>query len=168
MTGKHVCFTIVRYLTKQGGVRMQETEEKYLGKMVRILSNLIRRKIENELNQSGIEITSSQARIISFVYRQSKLRNIYQKDIEEEFDIRRSTVTNTLQLLEKDGYIQRVSVNEDARLKKILLTDKGIEIYEIVRNCITKVEEELNSVYSKDELNDLFFLLDKLYAYLNK
>jgi len=147
---------------------MQETEEKYLGKMVRILSNLIQRKIENELNQSGIEITSSQARIISFVYRQSKLRNIYQKDIEEEFDIRRSTVTNTLQLLEKDGYIQRVSVNEDARLKKILLTDKGIEIYEIVRNCITKVEEELNSVYSKDELNDLFFLLDKLYAYLNK
>ena len=147
---------------------MQETEEKYLGKMVRILSNLIQRKIENELNQSGIEITSSQARIISFVYRQSKLRNIYQKDIEEEFDIRRSTVTNTLQLLEKDGFIQRVSVNEDARLKKILLTDKGIEIYEIVRNCITKVEEELNSVYSKDELNDLFFLLDKLYAYLSK
>ena len=143
-----------------------EREEKHLGKMLRILSNLVRRKIENELNQRGMEVSSSQARIIGFVYRQSQNRNIYQRDIEVEFDIRRSTVTNTLQLLEKNGYITRVSVDEDARLKKILLTDKGIAIHEVIMKSILEMEEELNSVYTREELEALFYLLDKLHAVL--
>ncbi len=147
---------------------MIEREERHLGKMLRILSNLVRRKVENELNQRGMEVTSSQARIIGFVYRQTQIRNVYQRDIEVEFDIRRSTATNTLQLLEKNGYITRDSVDEDARLKKILLTEKGIAIYEVIRQSILKVEGELNSVYTLDELEELLYLLDKLYVALEE
>ena len=147
---------------------MIENEERHIGKMLRILSNLIRRKVENELNQSGMEVTSSQARIISFLYRQTQVRNVYQRDIEEEFDIRRSSVTNTLQLLEKNGYIVRVSVDEDARLKKILLTDKGNGIHDVIRRSILEVEGELCSVYTKEELEQLFYLLDKLYVVLEE
>ncbi|HKM34769.1 MAG TPA: MarR family transcriptional regulator [Lachnospiraceae bacterium] len=143
-------------------------EEKHIGKMLRILSNHVRRKIENELNQRGMEVTSSQARIIGFVYRQTQIRNVYQRDIEAEFDIRRSTATNTLQLLEKNGYILRVCVDKDARLKKIMLTEKGIGIHEVVRKSILEVEGALNNVYSKEELNELFYLLDKLYAALEE
>ena len=147
---------------------MVDNEERHIGKLLRILSNLIRRKVENELNQSGVEVTSSQARIISFLYRQTQSRNVYQRDIEDEFDIRRSTVTNTLQLLEKNGYISRVSVDEDARLKKLLLTEKGNEIYEVLRKSILEVEGELNDIYSIEELKELFYLLGKLYAALEE
>lgn len=147
---------------------MMEREERHLGKMLRILSNLVRRKIENELNQKGMEVTSSQARIIGFVHRQTQNRNIYQRDIEVEFDIRRSSVTNSLQLLEKNGYISRVSVDEDARLKKIQLTEKGIAIHEVIMKSIFEVEDELNSVYTQDELEELFYLLDKLHAVLEE
>jgi DNA-binding MarR family transcriptional regulator len=142
--------------------------ERHIGKMMRILSNLVRRKIENELNQRGMEVTSSQARIISYVYRQTQIQNVYQRDIEAEFDIRRSTATNTLQLLEKNGYILRVSVDEDARLKKILLTDEGIRIHEAVTKSILEVEGAINNVYTKEELNELFYLLDKLYVFLEE
>ena len=141
---------------------MIDREERHIGKTLKILSNLVRRKIENVLNQRGIEVTSSQARIIGFVYIQSQIRDVYQRDIEVEFDIRRSSVTNTLQVLEKNGYIVRVSVDEDARLKKILLTEKGIGIHEIVRESIFGIEGALNSVYTKEELKELFYLLDKL------
>lgn len=143
-------------------------DERHIGKMLRILSNLVRRKVENELNQRGMEVTSSQARIIGFVYRQTQFRNVYQRDIEAEFDIRRSTVTNTLQLLEKNGYILRVSVDEDARLKKIMLTEKGIGIHEVVRKSILEVEGSLNNVYTTEELNELFYLLNKLYVVLEE
>lgn len=146
---------------------MPDNEERHIGKMLRILSNLVRRKIENKLSQSGIEVTSSQGRIISFLYRETQARNVYQRDIEEEFDIRRSSVTNTLQLLEKNGYILRVSVDEDARLKKILLTEKGIGVHEVIRKSILEVEGVLNSVYSTEELEELFYLLDKLYVVLD-
>ncbi len=147
---------------------MVDNEERHIGKILRILSNLIRRKVENELNQSGIEVTSSQARIIGFLHRQTQVRNVYQRDIEEEFDIRRSSVTNTLQLLEKSGYILRVSVEEDARLKKILLTEKGIGVHEVIRKSILEVEGELNSVYTIEELKELFYLLDKLHVVLEE
>ncbi len=147
---------------------MIEREEKHVGKMLKILSNLVRRKIENELNQRGMELTSSQARIIGFVYRQSQLRDVYQRDIEVEFDIRRSTVTNTLQILEKNGYISRVNVDEDARLKKILLTEKGIGIHEVLRKSILEVEGTINNLYTKEELNELFYLLEKLHVALEE
>lgn len=143
-------------------------EERHIGKRLRILSNLIRRKVEYKLNQRGIDVTSSQARILGYVYRQSQNRNVYQRDIEMEFDIRRSSVTNTLQLLEKDGYISRVSVDEDARLKKIVLTDKGISIYEGVGESISEVEEAFSAVFTLDELNELFYLLDKLRTVLEE
>lgn len=143
-------------------------EDVYIGKKIRNLSNLIRRKVDKELIDRGIEVTNSQARIIGFVYRESLNRNVYQRDIEEEFDIRRSSVTNILQLLEKNGYITRESVEEDARLKKIVLTKKGIGIHEIVIKGILEVEESLNSIYSKEELNQLLNLLDKLFVDLEK
>lgn len=147
---------------------MIDQEEQHIGKRIRIISNLVRRKIDNVLSQKGMELTSSQARIISFVYRQIPLRNVYQRDIEMEFDIRRSTATNTLQLLEKSGYISRVSVDEDARLKKILLTEKGIGICEVIRGSISEVEGGLKNIYTTEELTELFYLLDKLYAALEE
>ena len=147
---------------------MVDNEERHIGNMFRILSNLIRRKIGNELIQSGSELSGSQSRIISFLYRETQMRDVYQRDIEEEFDIRRSTVTSTLQLLEKNGYITRQSVDVDARLKKILLTDRGVRAYEVVRKSILVVEKELSNVYTKEEFNELFRLLDKLYAALEE
>ena len=54
--------------------------------------------------------------------------NDFKLFIEKQFDIRRSTVTNILQGMEKQELIIRKSVNNDARLKMILLTDKAKNI----------------------------------------
>ena len=59
-----------------------------------MLSNQIRRKIKKELAERSIEVSSIQSRIIGFLYKESFKRDIFQKDIEEEFEIRRSCVTN--------------------------------------------------------------------------
>ena len=56
-------------------------------------------------------------------------RDIFQKDFEEEFSIRRSTATKILQLMEKNGLIERQKVESDARLKKIVLTNKALDIH---------------------------------------
>lgn len=147
---------------------MRSNDDRFIGKKIRILSILVRRRIESELSQRGIEVSGSQGRMISFIYRQSQVKDVYQRDIEVEFDIRRSSATNALQLLEKNGYITRVSVDEDARLKKIMLTEKGMQVYEVVRNGILDVESKLSSVYTSEELEELFYLLDKLHSALEE
>lgn len=137
-------------------------EKRNLGRKIKVLSNQIRRKVEKDLADRSLEVPSAQSRIIGFLYKESFKRDIFQKDIEEEFEIRRSSVTNILQLMEKNGYIKRISVAEDARLKKIILTDKGLEIQQSVVKVLEEAENTLRTVYSEEELNQLFYLLDKL------
>ena len=137
-------------------------EKRNLGRKIRVLSNQIKRKVEKELADQGIKVPSTQSRIIGFLYTESFKRDIFQKDIEEEFEIRRSSVTNILQLMDKNGYINRISVAEDARLKKLVLTDKGLEIQQAVAKVLEEAENSLKTVYSDEELEQVFRLLDKL------
>jgi DNA-binding MarR family transcriptional regulator len=118
------------------------------------------RRISKESAQYGV--TGVQARILGFIYHNSDKKDIFQKDIEEELDIRRSSVTSVLQLMEKNGHIRRVSVSEDARLKKIILTEKGLEIQRNVYASILKFEQSLRDELTQDEANILVSLIDRL------
>lgn len=51
---------------------------------------------------------------------------------------------------------------EEARLKKIVLTDKGLEIQHAVVEMLEESDNSLRSVYSEQELEQLLYLLDKL------
>ncbi|AKA68254.1 MarR family winged helix-turn-helix transcriptional regulator [Clostridium scatologenes] len=135
-------------------------KEELIGRKVNIFSNRINRKINKEVAEYGI--TGIQSMILSFVYHRSQERDVFQKDIEEVFDIRRSSVTSVLQLMEKNGYIERISVSEDARLKKIILTKKGLEIQRKVHESIIKIEKYLKDELSDDEMYILIHLLDRL------
>lgn len=133
----------------------------HIGKKILVLANRIHRRISKESAQFGV--TGVQGRILGFIYHNSDKKDIFQKDIEEELDIRRSSVTSVLQLMEKNGHIRRVSVSEDARLKKIILTEKGLEIQRNVYASIVKFEQSLRDELTQDEANILVSLIDKLY-----
>ena len=88
--------------------------------------------------------------------------NIFQKDIEAEFKICRSTVTNILKLMEKKGYIKRESVPYDARLKKLVLTDTGRELHEKTKDMIDMLEEQTVAGISKEDLDTFYRVIDQV------
>ncbi len=135
-------------------------DKKHIGKEINIVSNKIRRRVDNEVSKYGI--TGVQGKIIGFLYYQSQKRDIFQKDIENDFKIRSSSVTSVLNHMEKNGYIKRVSVCEDGRLKKIILTDKGIEVNETVFKAICDIEKQIEEELTEGEINFMFYILDKL------
>lgn len=136
------------------------SEIKHIGRKINILSHKIKRRI----GKVGLEygISSMQAKILGFISYNSSKIDIFQKTIEEEFDIRRSSVTSVLTLMEKNELIKRVSVSEDARLKKIIITDKGIEVHKLVHEEIKEIEEIIENNLSKEELNNFISILEKL------
>ena len=67
-----------------------------------------------------------------------------------------------LQLMEKNGLITRQSVDEDARLKKIVLTPKAIEQHEQIHRSIRKVEEQLSEGLTPEEKQTFLELCDKI------
>lgn len=104
-------------------------------------AHMMTRKLEGRVKARGIdEVTLTHGWIIRFLY-ENKDKDIYQKDIEKYFLVGRSTVASSIKLMERKGLVRREFVECDARLKKVLLTEKGIRTHETIEAMI----EELNS-----------------------
>lgn len=127
------------------------------------LNNKIQRLLDaNPIISGDSPITGMQCGVLSYLKIQSKDKEVFQKDIEDEFQIRRSTATGILQLMEKNGLIQREAVNYDARLKKIIITEQGCETYEKVETRMQTIEGKLTQNLTNDEVENLFYLMDKI------
>lgn len=64
--------------------------------------------------------------------------------------------------MEKNGFIERVSVSKDARLKKLVLTEKGNEVQRNVHNRISELEQSLRGELSDEEFDEFISLIDRL------
>lgn len=129
--------------------------EKTIGFQIRTLNNLIKRDFEKSKNDILGSSTGVHGWAIGYFYENSN-KDIFQKDFENHFSIRRSTATKMLQLMEKNGLISRVSVEYDARLKKIVLTDKAIDIHKKIIDDIINREKRLVNGISKEDL-EIFY-----------
>ncbi len=132
---------------------------RHIGKELGNVTNRIRRYIDNETSKYGI--THMQAMIIRFLKNRDD-SPVFQRDIEKEFDIRRSSVTSVLQLMEKNGFITRTSDRSDARLKQIRLTEAGSNAWNMVYSILRKTDEKLATVITPEERQKLSVILGKL------
>lgn len=136
--------------------------KKEVGHEIHVLSNMIGRKIDEEKRQRNmVDVSPVQIWVVRYLH-EHKGEEICQRDLERDFNVTRSTVTGILQIMEKKGYILRVSVPTDARLKKILLTEKGEELYYKVRDHIHETETFLVKGMTEEEVEQLLFLLGKI------
>lgn len=139
-------------------------ERNDIGFRIRMLSNLIKRDVEKGKDELGINLPKGiNGWAISYFFDNSD-KDIFQKDFEAEFSIRRSTASNILKTMEQNGFINRVSVESDARLKKIVLTEKAANIHKVVLNNINKREERLRKGLTEQEVNTFLQIADKLIA----
>ena len=93
-----------------------------VGRKVEMLSRQIRRKVDESI--SSQDLTAKQAMILLVIYDLSKVKDVYAKDIEDAFDMRRATVTGILQLMEKNGIIVREENNIDGDDKLIIVPNE--------------------------------------------
>lgn len=133
-----------------------------IGHEIKAIDHVMQRTMFRTASDAGIDkVTIMHGWIMKYL-QENKDKDIYQKDIESFFAISRSTVTNILKLMEKKGYILRVSVDSDARLKKITLTEKGLEVNALIKQAVLENERRLNSILSEDERNTFLCLIRKL------
>ncbi len=133
-----------------------------IGHELKALNHVMQRKMMLTATNIGLDkVTIMHGWIMSYL-EQHKDCDVYQKDIESAFAISRSTVTNILKLMEKKGYILRESVDCDARLKKLSLTEKGFHTGNVLKRVIAENENQFNSILDETERETLLFLLRKL------
>ena len=100
-------------------------------------------------------------RILGFLAA-NKDRDIFQKDIEQETSLTKSSVSNLLTKMEQKGLIQRQSIIGDARLKKIVLTELGCQVNEKNLKAIDAVDMNFVRGLTAEEQDQLLRILKKI------
>ena len=132
-----------------------------IGYELRKVQRMIHQRVESFRAEHGDTLTFVQTRTLHFL-RDHQEEDIYQKDLEKELNIRRSTATEILKVLERDGYIERHSVETDKRLKKLVLTQKAMELEDRMHSDINRIEEILSSGISEEDLEVFFKVMNQI------
>ena len=98
-----------------------------------------------ERNLSGVE-----GRTLHFLLTVD--HDIFQKDIEFDSHLKPSTVSEILKHMEQKGLIRRESVPYDARLKKIVPTDKVSKLKKVLLSDMAQLDKELTEGISDEEI----------------
>lgn len=133
-----------------------------IGLELRSLNNRIMRYVDNHSNKKSIDrITGTNGWIIVYISEHDG-QDVFQRDLERKFNITRSTASKVVNLMVQKGFIERQSVPYDARLKKLVLTDKASSIVELLDQDRKMVEETLTQGFTPEELEQLHGYLVRL------
>ena len=135
--------------------------EKNIGFNVRRLTNYIKRDMEKSSASGKIILPKGVNGWAIHYFYDNREKEIFQRDFEQRFSIRRSTASNILKTMEQNGFIKRISVESDARLKRIILTDKAIKIHEEIMKDIERREAVLRKGFSDDEIEKFLGMIDR-------
>lgn len=139
-----------------------------LGLDIEKIDRIISRDMDaNIIKAIGNKVTLSQAYVIDFMINTDK-DDIFQKDLEKQFDLKRAAISLMLNNMEKNDLIKRIPVSKDARLKKLVLTEKAISLSEKITAAIDEIENTLIEELTQDEIEKFYTVLDKMRKSLNK
>lgn len=135
--------------------------QKDIGHKIRIAHMAIDKYFNTSWKSSDIEPTRMQCGTMHYL-RKHEGQDVFQKDLEEAFSMTGATATNILKVMEKEGLITRVPMPQDARLKKIELTEKGRSLDEAARANVVRLEEGMKKGFTDEELTTFRDYLDRL------
>ena len=138
-----------------------------IGFEIKALNNLIKRRVEMSETKEEIEhLTGVHGFVIGYISDHDD-EDIFQRVNEVKFEIRRSTATGIINLMEKNGLIIRESVDYDARLNKLVLTDKAREINKLVEDDISRIEKTITKGIDEADLEIFCRVVNKMKDNLN-
>ena len=137
-----------------------------VGETIKRFCNCLEReakKTEQLLYEKGIDITRSQGAVMGYIYGKTcEKDNVYQKDIEKFFGLRRPSATNLLNRLESKNYIIRVKDELDARSKKLELTQKGLGFVDAIKENIECIEKKVIEGVTAQEMETFYSVIEKM------
>ena len=102
-----------------------------------------------------------QAKVLKYIL-EHKEKTIRQKDLEMSLKVSKATISEVLLTMEKGKIIKRVSVPEDARAKRIVLTNTSLERLKELEKNFEVINDELLYNISNEELAQFLNILKKM------
>ena len=87
---------------------------------------------------------------------------IYQKDLQEEFNISKAAISDVIDSMEKKGVLERIPSSIDGRKNRILLTDFGNSCFSLIKENNLEFNSKLINLLNKDEIESFISIISKL------
>lgn len=87
-------------------------------------------------------------------------------ELAEYLKVTKPTATNALERLEQEGYLRKVPSSEDRRVWHVHLTTKGLKISGLHDQIHQGYAELFDKALTKNEMNQIVALLNKVVAHL--
>ncbi|WP_300622531.1 MarR family winged helix-turn-helix transcriptional regulator [uncultured Fusobacterium sp.] len=118
--------------------------------------SIYQKKIYEELEE--LKLSVGQPKIFDFLKDHN---GCIQKEIAVGCQIEPASVTSILLTMEKKGFIERRSINDNRRSHYVFLTEEGKKIADLVREAMIRVEEKVLEDFTEEEKKILINLLKK-------
>jgi DNA-binding MarR family transcriptional regulator len=118
------------------------------------------RGISNRYKVMNMDITPMHAKIIMTLYKSSE--PLCQKDLEGPISCNKSTMSSIISTMEKNNLLTRKACDTDSRINYLLLTDKGLEIADFLKEDRTYMEGILSEGISEQEYTTFVNVIEKI------
>ncbi|MBY0754628.1 MarR family transcriptional regulator [Clostridium sardiniense] len=126
---------------------------KLLGQVVRLHFCLTHKTLEKEGLYPG------QPPLLYALYDEDGLS---QKEIAEKLHLKPATITVMIKRLEKAGFIKKVADENDQRISRIHLTEKGISSCVDLKSMVKQIDDICLHNFTDDDINSLKILLERI------
>src|SRR5207244_8999500 len=138
--------------------------EPLIGLLLRLVYQQYAHDIDAALREAGFDdIRPSAANVFPFVPPEG----ITVSDLAELARVRKQTMAQAVDQLERTGYVERRPNPRDRRSRLVFLTDRGQSVPPVTHEAAEGVERRWASVTSTDELEALRASLLRLITQLN-
>jgi len=142
---------------------IHEDRPLYIGGLLRELTIAVHRNIGVELSEHELgDMKGPQSMALGYLIRASAQDEIYVKDLEKYMKIRKSTASELVSRLEKNGYVKTEKSQKDGRLKRLIVTEEGHEAHDRILQFLQEIDDRLVEGLSKEEVDTFVNLLNRL------
>lgn len=140
---------------------MKSNAENHVGYLIQQISHLLEQLFNKNLANEGLSV--SHARVIYLLYKNDGMT---QSELQQDLLIKASSITKLIDVLEEKGLVKREACSEDARAKRIYLTDDGRKKEEKLCKIKEDTEAKILRALSDDERSELIRFLQSIKATL--
>ena len=142
---------------------IHEDHPLYIGGLLRELTIAVHRNIGVELSEHELgDMKGPQSMALGYLIHASAQDEIYVKDLEKYMKIRKSTASELVSRLEKNGYVKTEKSQKDGRLKRLIVTEEGHAAHDRILQFLQEIDDRLVEGLSKEEVDILVNLLNRL------
>lgn len=135
-----------------------------LGMLIGQVHRLSTKRFVQNSHTHGLEISLDQWLVLGPIWKNN---GISQKDISEYCGKDKTSVTKIIDTLEKKNLVVRVTDQLDHRVKRVVLSNKGKELFLSALPVMAKTRDEVRNGISDNEIESLKDILNKIYKNLS-